>query len=329
MSENLLEVKNLSIRFPIRGGIFQRQVGAVQAVTDVSLTLKKGETLGIVGESGCGKTTLGRAIVRLIEPTEGSVLFKGTDISHQSHAQLLPMRRHMQMIFQDPFASLNPRMNVRTIIEEPLLLSGMTDKVARDVRVRELMDIVGLRQEGMNRYPHEFSGGQRQRIGIARAVALNPDLIVADEAVSALDVSIQAQVINLLVDLQKNLGMAYLFIAHDLSVVQYISDRVAVMYLGRIVELASSKTIYHQPMHPYTKALLAAVPATHPSKRKKTQPLAGDVPSPSNPPSGCTFHPRCPFATEICKTTIPALKQHGAAEVACHHVEKIAAGGAL
>lgn len=326
MSDVILEVKNLSVRFPIRSGILQRQTGAVQAVSDVSLQVRRGETLGVVGESGCGKTTLGRAIVRLYEPSEGTVVFRGEDITHKTHKELSATRKHMQMIFQDPYASLNPRKNVGAILEEPLLLNTNMNREERLARVFELMDLVGLRRDAMNRYPHEFSGGQRQRIGIARAIALNPDLIVADEAVSALDVSIQAQVINLLVELQKKLGMAYVFVAHDLAVVQYISDRVAVMYLGRVVELGSSKDVYADPLHPYTKALLAAVPAAHPKDRKKVQPLTGDVPSPANPPSGCHFHPRCRFATDKCKTEAPALRRLGHVDVACHHAEKIKSG---
>ena len=327
MTQNLLEVKDLSVKFPIRGGVFQRQIAAVHAVSEVSLYVKKGETLGIVGESGCGKTTLGRAIVRLYEPTSGRIIFRGQDITKQPMKDLLPLRRYMQMIFQDPYASLNPRMNVRTILEEPLVLCESLNKSERIDRVAELLDLVGLRPDSMSRYPHEFSGGQRQRIGIARAIALRPELIVADEAVSALDVSIQAQVINLLVDLQKKLGMAYLFVAHDLGVVQYICDRVAVMYLGRVVELASARELYSNPKHPYTKALLSAIPASHPRNRRQTQPLAGDVPSPSNPPSGCAFHPRCPFATEICKQKVPAMITLGNSEVACHHAEKLADRG--
>ena len=323
MKETILEVSGLSIRFPIRGGILQREVGTVRAVTDVSFTVGRGETLGIVGESGCGKTTLGRTIVRLYEPTEGTIKFRGEDISHKSQASLRPMRRHMQMIFQDPYASLNPRMNVRAILEEPLILSSDLDKEARKKRVAELIETVGLRQDAMHRYPHEFSGGQRQRIGIARAIALNPDLIVADEAVSALDVSIQAQVINLMVELQKKLGMAYIFVAHDLAVVRYISDRVAVMYLGRLVEIGAVDEIYSQPKHPYTMALLRSIPAAHPRNKRVVQPLAGDVPSPSNPPSGCAFHPRCPFATETCKINVPLLRSIGGVSVACHHAEKI------
>ncbi len=328
MSNQILDVKNLSVRFPIRGGILQRQVGSVQAVTDVSLSVMRGETLGVVGESGCGKTTLGRAIVRLYEPTEGTIVFKGEDITHKSQSELRATRKFMQMIFQDPYASLNPRLNVGSILEEPLILNSDLTKQQRQARVLELLDLVGLRRDVVNRYPHEFSGGQRQRIGIARAIALNPDLIVADEAVSALDVSIQAQVINLLVDLQKKLGMAYIFVAHDLAVVQYVCDRVAVMYLGRVVELGQSKNIYQNPRHPYTKALLAAIPAAHPKDRKQVQPLTGDVPSPSNPPTGCAFHPRCPYATELCKREVPRLRGVGSSEVACHHAEALKESGA-
>ena len=327
MSETLLEVSGLSVKFPIRGGIFQRTTGHVHVVNDVDLVLSKGETLGIVGESGCGKTTLGRAIVRLNEPSAGTVMFRGQDITRLTNNEMRPLRKHMQMIFQDPYASLNPRMSVKTILEEPLLLATNLDAKARRDKVAEMIETVGLRPEAMNKYPHEFSGGQRQRIGIARAIALNPDLIVADEAVSALDVSIQAQVINLLVDLQKKLGMAYLFIAHDLSVVRYISDRIAVMYLGRVVETGPSDEVYQRAKHPYTKALLASVPAAHPRDRRVIQPIAGDVPSPANPPSGCAFHPRCPFATDKCKSEIPVLRAVGSAKVACHHAEKIAAGG--
>jgi oligopeptide/dipeptide ABC transporter ATP-binding protein len=300
----------------------------VQAVSDVSLSVKKGETLGIVGESGCGKTTLGRAIVRLYEPSQGQIIFRGQDITHHSMSELRPLRKHMQMIFQDPYASLNPRLNVRAILEEPLILNDKLDKAARLARVRELLDLVGLRQDALNRYPHEFSGGQRQRIGIARAIALNPDLIIADEAVSALDVSIQAQVINLLVELQKKLGMAYLFVAHDLGVVQYICDRVAVMYLGRVVEIGEASKIYATPAHPYTRALLSAIPASHPRNRRTVQPVAGDVPSPSNPPPGCAFHPRCAYASDVCKREVPALRMMGTSQVACHNAEKIGHGGA-
>lgn len=322
----LLKIENLSIRFPIYGGIFRREVGAVQAVSDVSLEVRKGETLGIVGESGCGKTTLGRAIVRLYEPTTGRITFNDQDITHLSQRELRPLRKNMQMIFQDPYGSLNPRMNVRTILEEPLILNGERSGDKRLARVLELLELVGLRQDSLNRYPHEFSGGQRQRIGIARAMALNPDLVIADEAVSALDVSIQAQVINLLVDLQKKLGLTYVFVAHDLSVVQYISDRVAVMYLGRIVEIGASSKLYKSPAHPYTRALLSSIPAAHPRDKRSIQPLAGDVPSPSNPPSGCAFHPRCPFATDICKQQVPKLRVFDGREAACHNLEKIVGG---
>ncbi len=327
----LLKVDQLSFRFGIYGGVFRREVGAVQAVSDVSLEVKKGETLGIVGESGCGKTTLGRAIVRLYEPTTGTITFNDQDITHLSQRELKPLRKNMQMIFQDPYGSLNPRMNVRTILEEPLILNGEKSKEKRLGRVLELLDLVGLRRDALNRYPHEFSGGQRQRIGIARAMALNPDLVIADEAVSALDVSIQAQVINLLVELQKKLGLTYIFVAHDLSVVQYISDRVAVMYLGRIVEIGKSKDLYHAPAHPYTKALLSSIPAAHPRDKRTIQPLAGDVPSPSNPPPGCAFHPRCPFATDICRQEIPKLRSFSGREAACHHLENIntQTGGAV
>ena len=327
MTTHLLEVKNLSVEFPILGGILQRKVGAVHAVSAVSLTLNKGETLGIVGESGCGKTTLGRAIIRLYAPDDGQIIFRGEDITRKSREELRPMRRYMQMIFQDPYASLNPRMNVRAILEEPMRLSGDLPKGSRIERVSELLELVGLRPDSMNRYPHEFSGGQRQRIGIARAIALNPELIIADEAVSALDVSIQAQVINLLVDLQKKLGLAYVFIAHDLGVVQYVCDRVAVMYLGRIVEIGKSKDLYSKPKHPYTKALLSAIPASHPRLKKDIQPLAGDVPSPSNPPTGCAFNPRCVFATEICRVSVPEIRDFKGVRLACHHAEKINAGG--
>jgi oligopeptide/dipeptide ABC transporter ATP-binding protein len=266
--------------------------------------------------------------VRLYEPTEGQILFRGDDITHKSRSELRPLRQHLQMIFQDPYASLNPRMNIRMIIEEPLKLASRMSKDERRNRVVELLETVGLRAESMNRYPHEFSGGQRQRIGIARAIALNPELIVADEAVSALDVSIQAQVINLLVDLQKKLGMAYLFVAHDLGVVHYICDRVAVMYLGRIVEIGRAHDLYLDPKHPYTKALLGSIPASHPRLRRTVEPLTGDVPSPSNPPSGCAFHPRCPHATDICRTSVPKLTDFDAIQVACHHVAKINRRGA-
>ena len=320
----LLSVKDLTVTFPVFGGFFRKQIGAVRAVTNVNFQVKRGETLGIVGESGCGKTTLGRAIVRLYKPTSGAITFNGTDISNQSDSQLKPIRKNLQMIFQDPYGSLNPRMNVAAILEEPMVISGGFTREQRQSRVRELMELVGLRPELMNRYPHEFSGGQRQRIGIARSLTLNPEMIVCDEAVSALDVSIQAQVINLLVDLQKKLGLTYIFIAHDLAVVQYVSDRIAVMYLGRVVEMGTSHDICTKPIHPYTKALLGSIPARHPSQRKAVEPLAGDVPSPMNPPSGCAFHPRCPFATAKCREQIPEPRMVQLREVACHHAETVA-----
>jgi oligopeptide/dipeptide ABC transporter ATP-binding protein len=321
MSQTILEVESLSMKFPIRGGVLQREVGQVFAVSEASFQVRRGETLGIVGESGCGKTTLGRAILRLYEPTSGRIQFRGEDITHMSQKELRPRRRHMQMIFQDPYGSLNPRMSVHSILEEPFILATNLDAKARKQRIVDLLETVGLRPDALNRYPHEFSGGQRQRIGIARAIALNPELIVADEAVSALDVSIQAQVINLLVDLQRKLGMAYIFVAHDLAVVRYISDRVAVMYLGRIVEIGPAQDIYMNPRHPYTKALLSSIPAMHPRERRLVQPLAGDVPSPSSPPGGCAFHPRCAYATDDCRREVPSLRRHGSVDVACHHVE--------
>ncbi|MCX6126004.1 MAG: ABC transporter ATP-binding protein [Proteobacteria bacterium] len=323
----LLRVESLSVNFPIYGGFLKRKVGEIQAVKDVSFSIIKGETLGIVGESGCGKTTLGRAIVRLYDSTSGKIWFQDKDITKSSDDELRSRRRQMQIIFQDPYSSLNPRINVRAILEEPLLLAGQKDESSRLNRVFELMDLVGLRRDGLHRYPHEFSGGQRQRIGIARAIALNPELVVCDEAVSALDVSIQAQVINLLADLQKKLGLTYIFVAHDLAVVQYISDRIAVMYLGRIVEIGGSQELYKNPMHPYTKALISSIPAVHPLDKRKLQPLAGDVPSPSRPPAGCAFHPRCSFATAECKSLEPKPRTLAGRVVACHHAERLAWGG--
>jgi oligopeptide transport system ATP-binding protein len=329
MSEDLLQVNNLTVRFPIKGGIFRREIGAVRAVNDVSFKISKGETLGIVGESGCGKTTLGRAVVRLYEPHEGSIYFRGQDITHLSPQTLRATRKHIQMIFQDPYTSLNPRLPIGAILDEPLRLNTDLSPAARIDRVSELLQLVGLRPEVVRRYPHEFSGGQRQRVGIARAIALNPDLIVADEAVSALDVSIQAQVLNLLIDLQKKLGLAYMFVAHNLEVVRYMSDRIAVMYLGRIVESGPTAAVYAAPQHPYTRALIAASPAAHPKNRRTVQPLAGDVPSPAHPPPGCAFHPRCPFASEVCRTVVPALKEIGSVTVACHHAGALGDRGGL
>jgi oligopeptide transport system ATP-binding protein len=310
MSEYLVEVKDLKKEFPIRGGIFGRQVASVKAVSGVNLKIKKGDTLGLVGESGCGKSTLGRCIIRLLEPTSGRILFDGKDITDLKGEALRSLRRRMQIIFQDPYASLNPRMTVGKIVGEPLLIHKIgNSKKERLDRVQELLELVGLRKEAVDRYPHEFSGGQRQRIGIARAIAVNPDFIVCDEPVSALDVSIQAQVINLMMDLQQKLGLTYLFIAHDLKVVEHISSRVAVMYLGRVVEQASADEVYKNPQHPYTQALLSAIPIPKIGARKNRVVLQGDVPSPVNPPPGCHFNPRCPIAEEQCRRIDPTLKE--------------------
>lgn len=330
MNTPLLEVKNLDLHFPIHGGILRRHVGNVYAVNDVSFALKRGETLGVVGESGCGKTTLGRALVRLYEPTKGEVLFDGVDVTKMNDTALKEFRRKMQMVFQDPYASLNPRMTIANILAEPLKLHGMTDKAQRLAKVKEIVRKVGLREEDINKFPHEFSGGQRQRIGIARALILNPELVIADESVSALDVSIQSQILNLLVDLQKEFNLTYIFISHDLTVVKYISDRVAVMYLGRVVELARSTEIYDEPLHPYTMALIKAVPVPDPDQRKSFEALEGDVPSPKAPPPGCSFHTRCPYAKERCKRELPLLRQsaHNPDHmVACHFAEEIRAKG--
>ena len=305
----LLRTENLVKYYPILGGVFLKEVASVKAVDGVSITVDKGETLGLVGESGCGKTTLGRAILRLEEPTSGSVYFNDENILDYNPEQLRSLRKKMQIVFQDPFSSLNPRKTVAHIIGEPLLVHGMGNRKERDARVLELMEVVGLRKEHMRRYPHQFSGGQRQRIGVARALALNPSLIVCDEAVSALDVSIQAQVINLLKDLQEEFDLTYLFISHDLSVVEHISDRVAVMYLGKIVESTTSDKLYRKPLHPYTQALLSASPLPDPQANRNRIILKGDVPSPIDPPSGCHFHTRCLFARDVCQNREPAYRE--------------------
>ncbi|HEY9076993.1 MAG TPA: dipeptide ABC transporter ATP-binding protein [Anaerolineaceae bacterium] len=319
----LLEVSDLTKYFPIKRGLFKRVVGNVKSVDGVSFFIREGETLGLVGESGCGKTTTGRLILRAIPATRGSIYYRREgqmiDLTKVPRSQLKPFRRDMQIIFQDPFSSLNPRMTVMEIVAEPLLIHGIAKGDELKVRVRDLLERVGMRVQHMNRYPYAFSGGQRQRIGIARALALNPKFIVCDEPVSALDVSIQAQVLNLLNDLQKQFGLTYLFISHDLSVVEHISDRVAVMYLGSIVELAAANNLYETPKHPYTEALLSAVPTSDPDRMKKRIHLPGDVPSPSNPPSGCKFHPRCRYAKDICHQKNPVWREVGPDHwTACH-----------
>ncbi|MGB8336161.1 MAG: dipeptide ABC transporter ATP-binding protein [Desulfobacterales bacterium] len=318
-NDYLVETRNLVKYYPILGGVFLKEVAAVKAVDDVSLTIRSGETMGLVGESGCGKTTFGRAILRLEEPTAGEVIFKGRNLLACDAKEMRALRKQMQIIFQDPFSSLNPRKTIAQIIGEPLLVHGMKNRKQREERVLYLLDVVGLRPEQMRRYPHMFSGGQRQRIGVARALALNPELIVCDEAVSALDVSIQAQVLNLLKDLQQEFGLTYLFISHDLHVVEHISDRVAVMYLGKIVELASSKDLYKKPLHPYSQALLSASPMPDPKRKHKRIILKGDVPSPIDPPSGCRFHTRCIYARDLCSRKEPALREIESRHyAACH-----------
>ncbi len=321
----LLEVHDLFKYFPINAGIFSRHIGDVKAVDGVDFSIQSGETLGLVGESGSGKTTAGRVVLRLLPATKGQVIFEGRDILELGREDVRKLRKEMQIIFQDPYASLNPRMTVRDIVGEPLLIHGIAKGKEADDRVRELLRLVGLQPDHANRYPHEFSGGQRQRIGIARALAVSPKFIVADEPVSALDVSIQAQVINLLQDLQGQFGLTFLFIAHDLSVVRHISTRVAVMYVGKIVEIADRDDLYENPLHPYTQALLSAIPIPDPGVegRRKRIILTGDIPSPVNPPSGCRFHTRCPIAFERCKIEVPALLTYGTNhQAACHWVQE-------
>ena len=329
-TQPLVRVRDLTVHFPIRKGLIKRQVGAVRAVDGVSFDLQRGETLGLVGESGCGKSTTGLAMLRLLQLTGGSVHYEDRDVAGLDERELRAARRHMQMVFQDPYSSLNPRMTVGSIVIEPLNVHAIGNKAERLERTQELMRLVGLNPSFINRYPHEFSGGQRQRIGLARALATNPALIVADEPIAALDVSIQAQVVNLMADLRTQLGLTYLMVSHDLSMVRYISDRVAVMYLGRIVEIGTRDQVFDAPQHPYTRALLSAVPIPDP-KRERARvriTLQGDVPSPANPPAGCHFHPRCPMATEVCRQEDPALRDprpggEGQRKVihlvACHH----------
>jgi oligopeptide/dipeptide ABC transporter ATP-binding protein len=320
----LVEVTDLRKHFPVRGGLFRRVIGQIKAVDGVSLTVGTGQTLGLVGESGCGKSTLGRAILRLQEPTSGSIRFAGEDITHLTRQQLLPWRQRMQAVFQDPYGSLSPRRTVAQTVREPLDVHRVGTSAERNARVAELLDEVGLSPQAAERYPHEFSGGQRQRVGIARALALNPRFIVADEPVSALDVSVQSQVLNLIARLQRERGIAFLFISHDLAVIQHVSDRIGVMYLGRLVELAPAAALFRQPLHPYTEALFSAVPqvdADGPHKGRKRIVLSGDVPSPRDPPAGCPFHPRCPKVMEQCRTLVPPLQSPAgdtSRSVACH-----------
>ncbi len=332
-SSPLLEVKSLRKYFPIRKGFLQKTIGNVRAVDDVSFFINAGETLGLVGESGCGKTTVSRCILRALTPTSGEMVFypesgKSVDLARLTRAQLRPLRPQMQMIFQDPYSSLNARMTLFDIVGEPLLVNGMKNRKERTERVAELLGLVGLRAEYMQRFPHAFSGGQRQRIGIARALALNPRLVVADEPVSALDVSVQAQILNLMLDLQKRLNLTYLFVAHNLSVVKHICDRVAVMYVGKLVEMARAEEIYAAPRHPYTAALMAAVPVADPRIKTVSVELKGEVPSPANPPAGCYFHPRCEYAVELCRTQPPAFREITPGHfTSCHRAEDLKLAG--
>jgi peptide/nickel transport system ATP-binding protein/oligopeptide transport system ATP-binding protein len=319
MADAVLEVSDLVKRFPLRHGLFGRGKGHVTAVDGVTFSIRPGETLGVVGESGCGKTTVGKTVMRLLKPDSGRILLHGQDITSTSDADLRERRRDIQMVFQDPFSSLNPRMRCGRIVAEPLEIYGLASGRDKEAKIAAMFERVGLRPEQMKRYPHQLSGGQRQRLGIARALALEPSVIVADEPVSALDVSVQAQVINLLGDLQRDSNLAYLFISHDLAVVEHISHRIAVMYLGKVVELADKKTLFSAPLHPYTEALLAAIPVARPGARRERAILRGDVPSPVDPPAGCAFHPRCPIAKEVCRTLTPPLRKLASGHhVACH-----------
>tara|TARA_B100001765_G_scaffold209951_1_gene170716 strand:- start:617 stop:1639 length:1023 start_codon:yes stop_codon:yes gene_type:complete len=333
-NENIVEIKNLKKYYPITAGIFQRVIGHIKAVDDVSFVIPRGKTVGLVGESGCGKTTISKCILRAVDPTSGEIHLNTEDgtnnVADMREKDLRPLRREMQMIFQDPFSSLNPRMNLFDIVSEPLLLNGIKSRVERQDRVEELLSKVGLRPEYMVRFPHAFSGGQRQRIGIARALALNPSLIVCDEPVSGLDVSVQAQVINLLMDLQDELGLSYLFVSHDLSIVRQISDSIQVMYLGRLVENGTPDEIFSSPKHPYTEALISAVPQADPDVAKNHQTLIGEIPNPSNPPDGCYFHPRCAYATDECKKTNPGLTvDKSGRSFSCHNAKDIKLSGLI